>query len=141
MEDILALYAEPYDLRYPAVCVDESPYQPVGETRQPLPMLPGQAVRYDYEYRRMGTCNLCILFQPVQGWRHVQVTDRRTAKDLAYCRCEPGDVHFRKAAVLSVVLDNLNTHTPAALDEAFPPAETHRLLRRLDCRYPPKHGS
>jgi DDE superfamily endonuclease len=141
MEDILALYAEPYDPRYPVVCVDESPYQLVGETRQPLPMLPGQAVRYDYEYRRMGTCNLFMLFQSLQGWRHVKVTDRRTAKDFAYCMRELVDVHFPKAAVISVVLDNLNTHTPAALYEAFPPAEARRLLRRLDFRYTPKHGS
>jgi hypothetical protein len=141
MEDILALYAEPYDPQYPVVCVDESPYQLVGETRQPLPMLPGQIVRYDYEYRRMGTCHLFMFFQPLPGWRHVKVTDRRTAKDFAHCMRELVDVHFPKAAVISVVLDNLNTHTPAALYEAFPPAEARRLLRKLDFRDTPKHGS
>jgi transposase len=141
MEDILALYAEPYDPQYPVVCVDESPYQLIGETRQPLPILPGHIARYDYEYRRMGTCNLFMLFQPLQGWRHVKVTDRRTAKDFAHCLRELVDVHFPKAVVISVVMDNLNTHTPAALYEAFPPAEARRLLRKLDFRYTPKHGS
>jgi DDE superfamily endonuclease len=141
MEDILALYAEPYDPQYPVVCFDESPYQLVGEARQPLPMIPGQAVRYDYEYRRMGTCNLFMFFQPLHGWRHVKVTDRRTAKDFAHCMQELVDVHFPKAVLISVVLDNLNTHTPAALYEAFPPAEARRLLRKLDFRYTPKHGS
>ncbi len=141
MEDILALYAEPYDPQYPVVCFDESPYQLVDEARQPLPMLPGQAMRYDYEYRRMGTCNLFMFFQPLQGWRQVKVTDRRTAKDFAHCMQELVDVHFPKATLISVVLDNLNTHTPAALYEAFPPAEARRLLRKLDFRYTPKHGS
>jgi hypothetical protein len=141
MEDILALYAEPYDPRYPVICVDESPYQLISEVRQPLPMVPGQLLRYDYEYRREGTCNLFMLFQPLKGWRHIKVTDRRTAKDFAHCMQELVDVHFPKAALISVVLDNLNTHTPAALYEAFPPVEARRLLRKLDFRYTPKHGS
>lgn len=141
MEAILALYAAPYDPQYPVVCVDESPYQLIGEVRQPLPMVPGQPTRYDDESRREGTCNLFMLFHPLRGWRHVQVTDRRTAKDFAHCMQELVDVHFPKAAVISVVLDNLNTHTPAALYEAFPPAEARRLLRKLDVRYTPKPGS
>ena len=141
MDDILALYAEPYDPQYPVVCFDESPYQLVGEARQPLPMIPGQAVRYDYEYRRMGTCNLFMFFQPLHGWRHVKVTARRTANEFAHCMRELVDVHFPEAVLISVVLDNLNTHTPAALYEAFPPAEARRLLRKLDFRYTPKHGS
>jgi hypothetical protein len=141
MAELLGLYAEPYDPQYPVICVDESPYQLVSEARQPLPMVPGQLLRYDYEYRREGTCNLFMLFQPLQGWRHVKVTDRRTAKDFAYCMQELVDVHFPKAAVISVVLDNLNTHTPAALYEAFPPVQARRLLRKLDWRYTPKHGS
>jgi hypothetical protein len=141
MAELLGLYAEPYDPQYPVICVDESPYQLVSEARQPLPMVPGQLLRYDDEYRREGTCNLFMLFQPLQGWRHVKVTDRRTAKDFAYCMQELVDVHFPKAAVISVVLDNLNTHTPAAVYEAFPPAEARRLLRKLDWRYTPKHGS
>jgi hypothetical protein len=141
MAELLGLYAEPYDPQYPVICVDESPYQLVSEARQPLPMVPGQLLRYDDEYRREGTCNLFMLFQPLQGWRHVKVTDRRTAKDFAYCMQELVDVHFPKAAVISVVLDNLNTHTPAALYEAFPPVQARRLLRKLDWRYTPKHGS
>ena len=96
MEDILALYAAPYDPQYPVVCVDESPDQLIGETRQPLPVLPGHRARYDDEYRRLGTCNLFMLFQPLQGWRHVKVTDRRTAKDLAHGLRELVDVPCMK---------------------------------------------
>ena len=141
MEDILDLYAEPYQPRYPVVCFDESPYQLVSEVRQPLPMGPGQPRRYDYEYRREGTCNLFMFFQPLQGWRHVKVTDRRTARDFAHCMKDLVDRHFPEATLISVVLDNLNTHTPAALYEAFTPAEARRILRKLDLRYTPKHGS
>jgi len=141
MDEILALYAEPDDPRYPVVCVDESPYQLISEARQPLPMAPGQPTRYDDEYRRAGTCHLCLFFQPLQGWRHVQVTDRRTAKDVAHCMPELVDGHFPQAPVMSVVLDHLHTPTPAALYAAFPPAEARRLLRKLDCRDTPKHGS
>jgi hypothetical protein len=141
MEDVLDLYAEPYDPRYPVVCFDESPYQFISEVRQPLPVRPGQPARYDYEYRREGTCNLFMFFEPLQGWRHVKVTDRRTAQDFAHCMQDLVDVHFPQAAVISVVLDNLNTHTPAALYATFPPAEACRLLRKLDFHYTPKHGS
>jgi DDE superfamily endonuclease len=141
MEDILDLYAEPYDPYYPLVCFDESPYQLVSEVRQPLPIALGQPVRYDDEYRREGTCNLFMFFEPLQGWRHVKVTDRRTAQDFAYCMRDLVDVHFPQAAVISVVLDNLNTHTPAAMYATFPPAEACRILRKLDVHYTPKHGS
>jgi hypothetical protein len=141
MEDILDLYAEPYKPRYPVICFDESPYQLVSEVRQPLPMGPRQPRRYDYEYRREGTCNLFMFFQPLQGWRHVKVTDRRTAQDFAHCMKDLVDTHFPEATLISVVLDNLNTHTPAALYEAFTPAEARRILRKLDLRYTPKHGS
>jgi DDE superfamily endonuclease len=141
MEDILDLYAELYDPLYPGVCFDESPYQLVSEVRQPLPVAPGQPVRYDYEYRREGTCNLFMFFEPLQGWRHIKVTDRRTTQDFAHCMKELVDIHFPKAAVISVVLDNLNTHTPGALYATFPPAEACRILRKLDFHYTPKHGS
>ena len=141
MEDILDLYAEPYKPRYPVVCFDESPYQLVSEVRQPLPMGLGRPRRYDYEYRREGTCNLFMFFQPLRGWRHIKVTDRRTAEDFAHCMKDMVDTHFPEATLISVVMDNLNTHTPAALYEAFPPAEARRILRRLDLRYTPKHGS
>jgi hypothetical protein len=141
MEDVLDLYAELYDPLYPVVCFDESPDQLVSEVRQPLPAAPGQPVRYDYEYRREGTCNLCMFFEPLQGWRHIKVTDRRTTQDFAHCMKDLVDIHFPKAAVISVVLANLNTHTPGALYATFPPAEACRILRRLDYHYTPKHGS
>jgi DDE superfamily endonuclease len=141
MEDILDLYAELYDPQYPLVCFDEQLYQLVSEVRQELPVRPGQPVRYDYEYRREGTCNLFMCFEPLQGWRHVKVTDRRTTQDFAPCMKDLVDLHFPKAAVISVVLDNLNTHTPAALYATFPPAEACRILRKLDFHYTPKHGS
>jgi DDE superfamily endonuclease len=141
MEDILELYAEPYDPRYPVVCFDEKLHQLVSEVRQPLPAVPGKPGRYDYEYRREGTCNLFMFFQPLRGWRHIKVTERRTARDFAQGMRDLVDVHFPRAALISVVLDNLNTHTPAALYETFAPAEARRILRKLDLRYTPKHGS
>lgn len=141
MEDILALYAEAYDSHYPVVCVDEKLYQLVSEVRQPLPAASGRPVRYDYEYRREGTCHLFLFFQPLHGWRHIKVTERRTARDFAHCMQDLVDVHFPKAALISVVLDTLNTHTPAALYETFAPAEARRILQKLDFRYTPKHGS
>jgi hypothetical protein len=141
MEDVLDLYAEPYDPQSPVVCVDESPYQLVSEVRQPVLAAPGQPVRYDDEYRREGTCNLFMFLQPLRGWRHVKVTDRRTAQDFAHCMKDLVDGHFPQATLISVGLDNLNTHTPAALYETFTPAEAHRLLQKLDFRYTPKHGS
>ncbi len=113
----------------------------VSEGRQPLAAAPGQPMRYDYEYRREGTCNLFMAFEPLQGWRHVKVTDRRTAQDFAPCMQDLVDVHCCKAAVVSVGLDHLNTHTPAALDATFPPEEACRILRRLDFQYTPKQGS
>jgi hypothetical protein len=141
MEDVLDLYAEPYDAQYPGVCFDEKLYQLVSEVRQPLPPAPGRPRRYDYEYRREGTCNLFISFQPVRGWRHVKVTERRTARDFAHCMKDLVDIHLPRATLISLVLDNLNTPTPAALYETFAPAEAHRLLRKLDFHYTPKHGS
>jgi hypothetical protein len=141
MEDVLELYAEPYDPRYPVVCFDESPYQLLSETRQPLPTKPGQPVRYDYEYRREGTCNLFMFFEPLRGWRHVKVTERRTAKDYARCLKDLVDSSYPQATLISLVQDNLNTHTPAALYEVFEPAEARRIISKLDFRYTPKHGS
>jgi DDE superfamily endonuclease len=141
MEDILDLYAEPYDPQYPVVCFDESPDQWVSAVRPPLPGRPGQPARYDYEYRREGTCNLFMCFEPLQGWRHVKVTARRTTQDLAHCMQDLVEVHFPQATVISVVLDNLNTHTPAALYATCPPAEACRIARKLDFHDTPKHGS
>ena len=141
MEDVLDLYAEPYDPAYPVVCFDESPYQMISETRVPVPVEQGKPERIDYEYKREGTCNLFMFFQPLGGWRHVKVTARRTAKDYAECMKDLVDVHFPDAMLISVVHDNLNTHTGAALYEAFAPAEARRILNKLEFRYTPKHGS
>jgi DDE superfamily endonuclease len=141
MADLLDLSAEPYDQRYPLVCFDEQRYQRVSETRQALPVRPGQPRRYDYEYRREGTCNLFRCFEPLRGWRHVEVTGRRTAHDFAACMKDLVDVHFPEATVIRVVLDNLNTHTPAALYATVRPAEACRILRKLDLHDTPKHGS
>jgi DDE superfamily endonuclease len=141
MEDVLDLYAEPDDPTRPRVCFDECPYQLIREVRQPLPAQPGRPLRYDYEYRREGTCNLFMFVQPTVGWRQVKVTERRTKPDFAQCMKDLVDVHFPQADVIRVVLDNLNTHTPAALYEAFEPAEARRLIRKLEFHYTPKHGS
>jgi len=141
MEDVLDLYAQPYDARYPVVCVDESPYQLVGEVRQPSLAQPGTPQRYDYQYQRNGTCNLFVFFEPREGWRHIEVTDRRTKRDFAQRMRLLVDSYYPDAEVIRLVVDNLNTHTPAALYETFPPAEAHRLLQRLEFHYTPKHGS
>jgi hypothetical protein len=141
MEDLLDLYAEAFNPLRPVVCFDELPYQLVGETRLPLPLQPGKPVRYDYEYRRNGTCNLFMFFQPLAGWRHVAVTEQRTKQDFAYQMKALGDVHFPQAEVIRVVLDNLNTHSPAALYEVFEPQEARRIIRKLEFHYTPIHAS
>jgi len=141
MEDVLDLYAQPSDSRFPVVCFDESPYQLIGEVRQPQSAQPGQPQRYDYQYQRNGTCNLFMFFEPRTGWRHVEVTARRTKQDFARCMQQLVDGYYPEGEVIRVVLDNLNTHTPAALYETFPPAEAHRILQRLEFHYTPKHGS
>lgn len=141
MEDLLDLYAEADDPLFPVVCFDECPVQLVSEVRQPLPAAPGRRRRYDYHYRREGTANLFMFFCPRQGWRHVTVTDQRTKQDFAHQMKALVDVYFPKALHIRVVLDNLNTHTPSALYEAFEPAEARRILRRLEFHYTPVHAS
>ncbi len=141
MEAVLDLYAEPFDPTRPVVGFDEMPYQLVGEVQPPVPGAPGRPQRIDYEYERKGTCNLFLVTQPLAGWRHVDVTERRTKQDFAHQMKALVDEHFPEAEVIRVVVDNLNTHTPAALYEAFPPAEAHRLTRKLEFWYTPKHGS
>lgn len=141
MEDVLDLYAQPYDSRFPVVCFDESPYQLIGAVRHPRAPQPGTPQRYDYQYKRNGTCNLFMFFEPRNGWRHVEVTNRRTKQDFAHCLRMLVDGYYPEAEVIRVVVDNLNTHTPAALYETFPPAEAHRILQRLEFHYTPKHGS
>ena len=141
MEDLLDLYAEPYDPARPVVCFDETSKQLVAETRLPLPMAPGMPERVDYEYERKGTANLFLVTQPLGAWRHVDITDRRTKHDFAHQMRELVDRHFPDADRIRVVLDNLNTHTPAALYETFAPAEARRVLRTLEFHYTPVHGS
>jgi transposase len=141
MEDVLDLYAEPPDSKRPVVCFDESPVQLIGETRQPIPAMPGQLERYDCEYKRNGTANLFILLDAHRSWRRVKVTDSRAAVDFAACMRELCDIHFPKAERIRVVLDNLSTHSAGALYQAFPAAEARRMLRRLEFHYTPKHAS
>src|ERR1700746_3479436 len=141
MEDVLDLYAEAPDPKRPVVCFDESPTQLIGEVRQPIPATPGQLERYDCEYRRNGTANLFVFLDAHQPWRTVKVTDSRTACDFAECMRDLVDLHYPKAERIRVVLDNLSTHSPGALYEAFPAPEAHRILRRLEFHYTPKHAS
>jgi transposase len=141
MEDVLDLYAEPDDPRYPQVCFDESPVQLTSATRCPLPVRPGQPECEDYEYKREGTANLFLFVQPLRGWRHVNVTARRTKQDFAQQMQLLVDVYFPTAERVRLVVDNLNTHTPAALYETFAPAEARRITRKLEFHYTPKHGS
>jgi hypothetical protein len=141
MEDVLDLYAEPGDPKHPVVCFNESPTQLIGETRAPIPAEPGQSERYDYEYCRNGTANLFVFLDAHRSWRHVKVTAQRTAKDFASCMRDLVDTHYPKAELIRVVLDNLSTHTAGALYETFPADEAHRILRRLEFHYTPKHAS
>jgi DDE superfamily endonuclease len=141
MEDVLDLYEEPRAPKRPKVCFDELPYQIVAETRRPVPARPGRPARVDYEYRRNGTANLFMSVDPERGWRHVSVTDRRTKRDFAHEMRALVDDYYPDAEVIRVVSDNLNTHTPAALYETFPPAEARRIARKLEFHHTPKHGS
>ena len=141
MEDVLDLYEEPYDPQRPPVCFDETSTQLIGESRIPLPARPGRRERFDYEYRRNGTRNLFMLCEPLRGWRHVAVTERRRMGDFAHQMRWLADEAYTKAEKIRVVLDNLNTHRPASLYETFDPAEARRILKRLEFHYTPKHGS
>jgi hypothetical protein len=141
MEDVLDVYAEPYDPSKPKVCFDETSKQLIKETRQALPARPGQVEHFDYEYERNGTRNLFMFFEPQAGYRHVKVTAQRTKHDFAHCMKWLVDEAYPDATVIRVVLDNLNTHTIAALYETFEAAEANRLAHRLEFHYTPKHGS
>ena len=141
MEDVLDLYAEPPDPARPVVCLDESPVQLIGEVREPLPASPGEVARVDYEYRRNGTVNLFVAVAAHRSWRKVSVTERRTAQDYAERLRELVDVDFPEADCIRLVQDNLSTHTRGALYEAFPAAQAHRILERLEFHYTPKHAS
>jgi len=141
MEDVLELYEEMYDAKRPVVCFDEKSVQLVAETRGPSAVGPGRPQRYDYEYERRGTANIFMVVEPLGGRRHVTVTERRTKLDFAAQMQQLVDVHYPEAERIRVVLDNLNTHKPGSLYEAFPPAEARRLLRHLEFHYTPKHAS
>jgi len=141
MEDVLDLYEEPYDPKRPVVCFDETPRQLVAEKRLPLPVLPGQAQRYDYEYRRNGTCNLFVFFEPLAGRRGVLARERRTMQDFAFAMRHLVDELYPRAEVIRVVLDQLNTHTRAALYATFLAQEARRLCKKLEFHYTPRHGS
>lgn len=141
MEDVLDVYKQPYDPLYPQVCFDECSKQLVAETRLPLPIEPGQPERYDYEYERNGVCNLFLFSEPLRGWRHVTVTDRRTSIDYAQQMKYLVDECYPHAIKILLVHDQLNTHVPASLYKAFEPSEAKRILDKLEIHYTPKHGS
>jgi hypothetical protein len=141
MEDVLDVYTRPYDPRYPQVCLDECSKQLLQESRAPLPVGPGQPQRVDYEYEREGVVNLFLVCEPLRGRRWVSVTERRTKVDWAQQIQALVDVWYPEAERIVLVQDNLNTHTPASLYAAFPPAEAKRLADRLEFHYTPKHGS
>jgi len=141
MEDVLEVYQRPHDPDRPVVCLDETTKQLIKETRVPVPAKPGRPIRHDYEYERNGTANLFMLFAPLEGWRHVEVTDRHAALDYAQILKALSDRHFLDASKIVLVQDNLSTHKPASLYEAFPAAEARRLVERFEWHYTPKHGS
>ena len=141
MEDVLEVYQRPHDPTRPVVCLDETSKQLISETRVPIPAKPGRPARHDYEYARSGTANLFMMFAPLEGWRHVKVTDRHAALDYAEVLKELSDTHLPQASRIVLMQDNLSTHKPASLYEAFPPAEARRLVERFEWHYTPKHGS
>lgn len=141
MEEVLDVYHRPRDVACPLVCLDETSKQLIKETRVPIPAKPGRPARTDYEYERNGTANIFMLFAPLEGWRHVEVTDRHAAVDYAHLLKDVSDRWFPNAAKIALVQDNLSTHKPASLYEAFAPAEARRLVKRFEWHYTPKHGS
>lgn len=141
MEDILEVYTRPFDPQRPLVCMDESSKQLLAEIRMPLSPQPGQLERYDYEYSRNGVATLFVAFEPLAGWRHVEVTQQRTRQDWARFVRDLLDVRYAEAERVVLVMDNLNTHSGASLYETFPAEEAWRLLQRLEIHYTPKHGS
>lgn len=141
MEDILEVYAKPYDGNIPMICMDEKPFQLLDHTLEPLTMKPGRPWIEDYEYERKGTCSIFVFTEPLASWRHVHATERRTKKDWAEQIAQLLDVYYPDAAKVRLVMDNLNTHSIGSLYEAFPPEKALRLAKRLEIHYTPKHGS
>jgi len=141
MEDVLAVYARPYNPDNPVICMDEKPYQLLDEAREPLPVKPGSIEKIDYEYTRKGTCSIFLFTEPLTGWRHAVALPQRTKKDWAgQIKCLL-DEHCSGATKVTLINDNLNTHTISSLYEAFPPEEAFRLASHLDIHFTPKHGS
>ena len=141
MESVLEVYKRPYDARRPVVCMDEKPKQLVKETRGPIACRKGRPLRYDFEYERNGTANVFLFVEPHKGWRRVEATERRTRIDWAQQIKQLVDSDYRRADRITLVMDNLNTHSPASLYEAFEPAEARRLIEKLEIVHTPKHGS
>ena len=141
MEDVLDVYQRPYDPRRPLICLDETSRQLLGEVRAPLPAAPGRAARHDPEYVRDGVVNLFLVSEPLRGRRQVRLSARRTRLDFAACIQDLVDVHYPAAECIVLVMDHLNTHSPASLYEAFPPVEAKRLADKLEIHYTPAHGS
>jgi len=141
MEDVLEVYKRPYDPKRPQVCMDETSKQLLADTRDPIPAKPGSPEKLDYEYKREGVANIFMFFEPLMGKRHVKVTERRTRKDWALAMRELSDVQYPDAEIIDIVMDNLNTHSPASFYEAFDPEEARRLTNRFEFHHTPKHGS
>ena len=141
MEDVLEVYTRPYNARFPLICLDETSKQFLADARPPQPVAPGRPAREDYEYVRGGVANLFLCCEPLRGWRAVAVTERRTALDWAHVIRDLIDRHYPEAERIVLVQDNLSTHTPASLYEAFEPEEAKRLADKLELHYTPKHGS
>jgi DDE superfamily endonuclease len=141
MEDVLAVYTRPHNGECPLVCLDETSKQLIAETRLPIPMKAGRPARFDHEYERNGTANLFMMFAPLEGWRHVEVTDRHAAVDYAQVLKDLADIRFARAKMIVLVQDNLSIHSKASLYQAFPAPEARRLVERFEWHYTPKHGS
>lgn len=141
MENVLAVYTRPQDPKRPVVCFDEKSKQLVGEICKPIAARPGEVERCDYEYVRNGTANLFLMVEPLGGWRHVNVTSRRTKLDFSRQVKELVDVHYPEAEKITLVMDNLNTHRMSCLYEAFAPDEARRLIEKIEVVHTPKHGS
>jgi hypothetical protein len=141
MEDVLEVYTRPYDPKRPQVCMDETTKQLVADILEPIPAQPGQVERIDYEYKRQGVADLFMFFEPLHGKRFVKVTDQRTRKDWAEAMRDLSDVIYPQAEKIVIVMDNLNTHSPASFYETFEPDEARRLIHRFEFHFSPKHGS
>ena len=141
MEDILDLYQQPFDPSYPVVCMDEKPYQLLDDLRAPFPMQPGRPQKQDGDYKRNGTCSIFVFTDPLAGWRHVTVCERRTKIDWANQIRDLLEIHYPNTPKIRLVMDNLNTHSLSSLYEAFPPEIARSLAKRLEIHYTPKHGS